>query len=434
MEMDSAPVVEDKEFIHFKKMNILGYSGVGKSSLISLFENYKNDNFKIKKEIANSIDDSLEISNNLVDQVKKVIIPINDKRNINLLIYETNINNFNAIKSNLDTLLFQTENIIIMWDTNHSNSFDKIPDLITIINSMVNEKIIEKINIFLIQNKSDLEFDISKDGPSENEIQQKLAEVKNIYKNTFIMKTSLLNKDDMLKLIYDIDRYYNPEIFTENDAMNLIKIKYPFKAIKNEENEKTIDICLLGDSKTGKTSFIKNLIGEDEYNNLQEKSEQNFLLKITDENLIMKISDSSGKIINGNNFDLYKKSHIFLLFFDVTKKESFTSLENYLRIIQDKAKGSIFIIGNKIDEKGKRKVNKGEAKTFAKKNFCKYFECSCLCGINVLEIFNEISLDGYKKFNEFNINRVNSFSLKNEEMIDNKGNIILKKKSQGCCS
>ena len=80
MEMDSAPVVEDKEFIHFKKMNILGYSGVGKSSLISLFENYKNDNFKIKKEIANSIDDSLEISNNLVDQVKKVIIPINDKR------------------------------------------------------------------------------------------------------------------------------------------------------------------------------------------------------------------------------------------------------------------------------------------------------------------------------------------------------------------
>ena len=112
-----------------------------------------------------------------------MIVPINEDNDIHFLLYETILNHFDTIKANLDTLLVQTECIIIMWDKSHSNSFEKIPDLVNIIISMIKEHSIGTIDIFIVQSKSDLEFDISGEGQSENEIEQKIAELKNKYNN-----------------------------------------------------------------------------------------------------------------------------------------------------------------------------------------------------------------------------------------------------------
>ena len=38
---------ENSDIKHYQKINIFGDSGVGKTSLISLMENYDNDNFNI---------------------------------------------------------------------------------------------------------------------------------------------------------------------------------------------------------------------------------------------------------------------------------------------------------------------------------------------------------------------------------------------------
>lgn len=44
---------ECKTIEHYKKINILGCRGVGKSSLISLMEHYEDDKFEINNEIEN---------------------------------------------------------------------------------------------------------------------------------------------------------------------------------------------------------------------------------------------------------------------------------------------------------------------------------------------------------------------------------------------
>ena len=64
-------------------MNIFGDSGVGKSTFISFLEDFKNENFEIMNKLNSSFDDSIEISENLVEQIKKIEVPIYDDRNIN---------------------------------------------------------------------------------------------------------------------------------------------------------------------------------------------------------------------------------------------------------------------------------------------------------------------------------------------------------------
>ena len=314
-----------------------------------------------------------------------------------------------------------------MWDSSNSNTFQNIPNCIKAIISMIKENKLGNINIFLIQNKANLEFDINKEGESEEEILQKIEELKEQYENKFDKKIS--NKDDMISLLNDIDTNYNPE----NIKMKLVKIPYPL-TIKNgnigniRKELRMINICLIGDSKTGKTTFLKKLLGEIEFDieDNQKEIEINFLVKVNNYEFVIKISDTSGHLINKNFIDtIYKGCGGFLLFFDVTDKETFESLENWENDIKHKSRGKKIIIANKIDERKKRVVNKG---TISQK-YKKYFECSSTLGINVHEIFNEIALIAY---NELFVNRRNSFSLSTHK----KGKKIKKSKNEEksqCC-
>ena len=69
--MESQDLENDKNLIHFIKTNIFGDSGVGKSTFISFLEDFKNENFEIMNKSNSSFDDSIEISENLVEQIKK---------------------------------------------------------------------------------------------------------------------------------------------------------------------------------------------------------------------------------------------------------------------------------------------------------------------------------------------------------------------------
>ena len=63
-------------------------------------------------------------NSSIVEKVKKTVIK-SDNFELRLNIYETNLNAYNSIQMNLDTLLVQTELIIIMWDYSEPESFDK---------------------------------------------------------------------------------------------------------------------------------------------------------------------------------------------------------------------------------------------------------------------------------------------------------------------
>ena len=51
----------------------------------------------------------------------------------------------------------------------------------------------------------------------------------------------------------------------------------------------------------------------------------------------------------------------------------------------------IYLIGNKIDKYKERRVNKKEAKKFAKENNLRYFEISCLNGKGIKKFVDDLS-------------------------------------------
>lgn len=417
-EPESVPLEKDNGMVHFSKINIFGDTGVGKSSLISWLKNYTNENYKLQKDANN---DSFVITRNLVEQVEKVVIPLNENKNMRFLLYETKVNYFDLIKVNLDTLLFQTECIILMWDNSNASTFDIIPDLIKSINSI--ESIVNnKINIFIIQNKTDLKFDDEK--ISEREIEQEIDKLKEINENIIIRKMQLLNRNDLQNLLNDINGCLAQNKNNNLNDDNSIKLPYPMKEINEKDIITNINICLLGDSQTGLKTFIRKLIEVDENKNIKE--ELNYLISVNDEKIYLKINYAS-KHKNKALFDmLYKKCHGFLLFYDVTSQNSFKFIEDKAKKITDDVNGNIIIVANKIDEKEARIIPKSEGQNLAKNLNCEYYECSGISGINVYEIFNRIISLSYYVFKR-NIKRSLSFSIK-ENKSDNEN-----KSKQGCC-
>ena len=413
---DSVPLETNNGMVNFSKINIFGDTGVGKSSLISWLKNYKNENYKLQN---NANNDSFVITRNLVEQVEKVVIPFKENKNMYFLLYETKVNYFDIIKDNLDTLLFQTDCILLMWDNSNSSTFDIIPDLIKSINS-IKSIVNDKINIFIIQNKTDLKFDDER--LSEKEIEQELNKLKETNENIIIRKMQLLNKNDLQYLLCVINGCLTQN---KNNYLNdekLIKLPYPMKE-KNKKDLKTLNICLVGDSKTGIKTFIRKLIDVDEDTNI--KKELDYLISINDDEINLKINDIS-KNKNKALLDIYKNSHGFLLFFDVTNQDSIKYIKDKVEQIQNISNGSLIIVANKIDEKEARIISKSGGQNFANNLNCEYYECSGISGINVYEIFNKIISLSYYVFKQ-NILRSDSFSIQGEKT-DKK-----KSSTKGCC-
>ena len=128
----------------------------------------------------------------------------------------------------------------------------------------------------------------------------------------------------------------------------------------------------------------------------------------------------------------YKGAHGILLVYDITLKESFESLNDWLNEIKKNTSKNIVkvLIGNKIDLNDKRVISFDEAKEFADNNSMKYIETSAKTSTNVDQAFGIIGVELMKSFKgneEKNINKKNVVLSNSEAVIDNKQ---IKK---GCC-
>ena len=220
MEYEIMDYNKNSEIFHYHKINIFGETGVGKSSLISLMENYIDDDFKIEGEDLNKgcLDD---ISQSLIEQIKRIRIPINESRDLFLNLYETNLDYYDYIRNNLDILLLQTECIIIMWDSSKYETFDNIPDLCSKITKGMQDNRFRIAPIFIIDNKKDLNIKSNQNILEKNEIEDLIEKLKKENKNIIFREISLLEKNDFTELILDIYRnlqYQKEENINNNDA------------------------------------------------------------------------------------------------------------------------------------------------------------------------------------------------------------------------
>ncbi len=124
----------------------------------------------------------------------------------------------------------------------------------------------------------------------------------------------------------------------------------------------------------------------------------------------------------------YQNVNGVLLLFDVTNKETFNNVNNWIKEVKDnsnkdekEADIALYLIGNKID-KPNRVVSKETIESQAKSLGIKYFEVSCKINMNIPEVMARMIMECHIKANHID----NSFNLSTAKTKE-------EKKKGGCC-
>jgi len=151
-----------------------------------------------------------------------------------------------------------------------------------------------------------------------------------------------------------------------------------------------MNICLLGDCKSGKSSF-SNSINNKEYNKPDKTIGVDYNLVYIYE-IDWKIWELSGdKKFNAITRNYYKQKDIFIIFFDINNIVSFKNIQYWIdQIISNTGydNNKILLIGNKIDLE--RKFDIIDLNMICNKYGINYVEVSIKRNINIDMCLDEI--------------------------------------------
>ena len=201
-----------------------------------------------------------------------------------------------------------------------------------------------------------------------------------------------------------------------------------------ESNFPSIKLFLLGDSTVGKSSLILKYI-KDTFKKIYtptigfDNKGKNIILK-NGKKVKIHFCDTAGQErYRSIAFNLIKSATGIILMYDITKKETFKAIPEWVENVRDH-KGKDFpivLIGNKCDLEEKREVQIEEGKEEAIKNGFSFFETSSKDGINVQEAVLELVSKIFKPnenegINEEEKEKQNYFKLKKEKKPKKKKN------------
>ena len=292
--------------------------------------------------------------------------------------------------------------IIILYDVSDIYSFEDVRNYW--FKELKKANVLEKVDIFLVGNKID-----KTDRVISKEEGEKLAE------EFGIRYYECSAKDN-----YNID-------FIFNSLVKRIALRY-----FNEKNYDNYDISykisILGDESTGKTCILKNYLENkfihNDYSPTKVTETKSKIIENNDGNLVkLQLYDTPGN----NQYHLilkddYKDSNGIILIYDVTNKNSFNNLKNWIKEIKKICSKNtpIFIVGNKIDDDKNRIIALEEGKKLVQEYGLIFCECSAKTGENIHFIFwkltekiNEISkkIGNIKENKEKQINFDYSFKI-----------------------
>ena len=202
-------------------------------------------------------------------------------------------------------------------------------------------------------------------------------------------------------------------------------------------SELILRVILLGDSNVGKTSLIMRYTKNEFKNSFISTIGAEYgskIIKKGKKNICLKIIDTGGQ----EKFHCLTKSFFnkvdgIIFVFDLTNKQSFENLKNWLKEAESYTEDFEYIlVGNKKDLINSIEVNQESLKDNDLFNDTKYFEVSAKTGENIEECFEELTdliLNKIKKTQSFNdFNKNNSFYIKGK-----KSSGKSKEKSNPCC-
>ena len=424
-------------FFRFKKVNIIGSEKVGKTTLVQELLNTYSKNVNIQKFQYSTENNKMK----LIDGLEKIKVNFDDKT-LNIFSVRTTLtnDNFDYVKNNLKSLIFNSELIILMIDITNEESFKIVTKLYSSSEDLKEKKIL------ILSNKLDKDDERKISGFSIKElVENNDNKIKNDNNNKITsFEISLINEkenfDDFIENLYNI--LYNKK---DSNMYDIIQIQDPPKLNKNIfdfnnlKDTYNLSLFLLGNSTVGKTSFKQRFFLNSFTDNTLLTLGVDFdrtMCKIGDKFVKLEVCDTAGQErFRAIPRQHYSKADGFILIFDVCNIKSFKDVESWIKDINNNTKGnlnsdnlsksdiSIFLIGNKIDNFEKREVNYKDAEDFAKLKGIKYNEISCKSGLNVYEVMTEIIMDSYINIRG---NKSKSFNLllKNNQK---------KKDKKNCC-
>ena len=258
-------------------------------------------------------------------------------------------------------------------------------------------------------------------------------EQKNNQQSNNINSSNLSNQNNIIEI---------PEN-SPSDSIKILK-KGSESSTLNISYDFLFKVSLIGDSATGKTSIITRFIDDVFKEETSTTIGVDFKIVSLDlgENTYakMQIWDTCGsERFKSITASFLKSCSAFILVFDLNRKNTFKSIENWIKTINENTKPKFLIlIGNKCDLK--RDVNKDEIISFCEKNKLNYIEISVKENKNVEKIFKEVAYQLYKdikikKSENKNVN-LQEFEIggfKNIKIEDEKNENEIKKKSNKCC-
>ena len=204
---------------------------------------------------------------------------------------------------------------------------------------------------------------------------------------------------------------------------------------QDNEYEFIFKVLLLGNSNVGKSSLFLRFVDDIWNDTFVPTIGVDFKIKtfeIDSKKIKMQIWDTAGQerfknIINS----YYRGAHGILLLYDITDKDSFKNLNNWLIEIERNASKNVLrvLIGNKCDLEDKREVSFNQGKEFADTYGLKFIETSAKKNLNVNEAFETLGRELMKASEEKKIisqkqNKKISVAKAQDLNVDKKG---------GCC-
>lgn len=204
-----------------------------------------------------------------------------------------------------------------------------------------------------------------------------------------------------------------------------------------EENYNMIfKIVLVGDSGVGKTNLLLRYL-KNEFNT-QTKATVGVEFgntKVQIDNALIKaqIWDTAGQErYRSITSAYYKGAHGALIVYDITRKDSFDSVEKWLSDLKNNGEEKMVImaIGNKCDMVNERVISTEDGEAKAQRNNIAFLETSALNATNVAKAFDELIQKLYVAFKK-------DFEDNDEDDLGENGNTIEigtgNSKKEQCC-
>ena len=203
----------------------------------------------------------------------------------------------------------------------------------------------------------------------------------------------------------------------------------------NEDYEFIFKVLLLGNSNVGKSSLFLRFIDDIWNDTFVPTIGVDFKIKtfnIDNKKIKMQIWDTAGQERFKNIIaSYYRGAHGILLIYDVTDKDSFKNLSNWLIEIEKNSSKNVLkvLIGNKTDLEEKRVISYNQAKEFADSYGLKYIETSAKKNLNVNEAFETLGRELMAASDDKRITK----QKQNKKVTVSNAQDLTPEQKKGCC-